>query len=60
MAGHRPAQRLVTRRADGASKSSELLSFGISTPLRVNAVTFIAIIAFCGKEVVTGGLLYLF
>ena len=50
MAGHRPAQRLVTHRTDGASKSSELLSFSITAPLHVNAVTFIAVITFCEKR----------
>lgn len=50
MAGHRPAQRLVTHRTDGASKSGELLSFSITAPLHVNAVTFIAVVTFCEKR----------
>lgn len=50
MAGHRPAQRLVTHRTDGTSKSGELLSFSITAPLHVNAVTFIAVVTFYEKR----------
>lgn len=47
MAGHRPAQRLVTCKTDGFSNSKKLLPFGRSAPLHINAVTLIAVITFC-------------